>query len=518
MIKHIFSHPRQVEISALLLVFALALALRLWGIGWGLPYLYHPDEFQVVAPYLRMVKTGDLNPHWFIYPSLPLYINGAVYGLYFLLKLALGRFHGVEDITIPHVLIMGSGIIGDPKIFWIGRMVSILFGLGAVYLSYRCAKLVSGKAWPGLLAALFTAVSNANVIQSRLVLPNIFVAFFAILTVWFSLQIFKRGRTIDYVLAGLAIGLTAASKYNGGLVALVPAAAHLIRTCLKGWKDGRIYLAAVVAVLAFLLTNPYAVLDFPSFSRDLIEAKNNYAGGWPGFSSVSILWYLSYLWRFEPISSLAALGGIAWAAWRRQKDALIAGLFPLAYFLFISAFRYYNEHTLLHLLPTAHVMAGVFFGWLLETGKARLPSRNLLVTAGLGLLIAAACLIPLKRTIDTQARVLQVDGRETSRVWIDENIPAGTTIAIESYSPYVDPQKYRVVIVPPFLPKELAWYRENGVQFLVFSEGMYGRYFADPAHHQAEIDLYEQLFNALDPVKIFNEGGYEIRIYRMRSP
>lgn len=137
------------------------------------------------------------------------------------------------------------------------------------------------------------------------------------------------------------------------------------------------------------------------------------------------------------------------------------------------------------------------------------------MTAGLGLFIAAACLIPLKTTIETQAQILQVNGRETSRVWIEENIPAGTTIAIESYSPYLDPQKYQLVIVPPFLPKELTWYRENGVQFLIFSQGMYGRYFADPIHHQAEIDLYEQLFNALDPVKTFNEGDYEIRIYRM---
>ncbi len=518
MLKYSFSRLRQTETFLLLLIFLLALALRIWGIGWGLPFLYHPDEHQLVERYLWMVKTGDLNPRWFIYPSFPLYINAAGYGLYFLLKLALGRFHSLEEVAFPHVLIMGAGIIGDPKIFWIGRMISILFGLGTVYLSYRCAKLVSGKALPGLLAALFTAVSNANVTQSRLILPNIFVAFFALLTIWFSLRMHKHGRTGDYILAGIAAGLTAASKYNGGVVALVPVAAHFLRAGWRGWKDVRIYLVAGTAALAFLLTTPYAVLDFPAFSRDLIQAKNDYAGGWPGFSAVPFTWYLSYLWRHESLPALAALGGLLWAAWKRQKDALIAGLFPLGYFLFISAFRYYNEHTLLHLLPALHVMAALFFGWLLKMGQDRFPSRKLLVNASLGLLIAAAGLILLITTIEIQASVLQVNSRETSRVWIEENIPPGATIAIESYSPYVDPQKYHLVIVPPFLPKELAWYQENGVQFLVFSEGMYGRYFADPAHHQAEIGLYEQLFTALDPVKIFNEGDYEIRIYRMPSP
>ena len=43
--------------------------LRLRGITWGLPYLYDPDEHFFVDPAVRIVTTGDLNPHWFGHPG-----------------------------------------------------------------------------------------------------------------------------------------------------------------------------------------------------------------------------------------------------------------------------------------------------------------------------------------------------------------------------------------------------------------------------------------------------------------
>jgi hypothetical protein len=42
-----------------------ALLLRLWGIGFGLPYLCHPDKPNYVSIVQNMTKSGDLNPHRF---------------------------------------------------------------------------------------------------------------------------------------------------------------------------------------------------------------------------------------------------------------------------------------------------------------------------------------------------------------------------------------------------------------------------------------------------------------------
>jgi hypothetical protein len=55
-----------------------ALALRLAGTQWGKPYAYHFDEPFIVKPALRIADSGDLNPHFFRYPSLLIYVEAAI--------------------------------------------------------------------------------------------------------------------------------------------------------------------------------------------------------------------------------------------------------------------------------------------------------------------------------------------------------------------------------------------------------------------------------------------------------
>ncbi len=54
---------------------ALAAALRLTGIEYGLPFpLLNPDERSIVPRAWAMVHGGGLDPHWFDYPSLVMYL------------------------------------------------------------------------------------------------------------------------------------------------------------------------------------------------------------------------------------------------------------------------------------------------------------------------------------------------------------------------------------------------------------------------------------------------------------
>jgi hypothetical protein len=100
--------PRLHRVNWLLLaVLGIGFCVRIVGINWGLPYLYHPDEFQVVQVYLTMVENLDMNPHWFTYPSLMMYANALMYGLYFVARHLLGSFHRA-DIAYPQVPVMGT--------------------------------------------------------------------------------------------------------------------------------------------------------------------------------------------------------------------------------------------------------------------------------------------------------------------------------------------------------------------------------------------------------------------------
>ena len=60
----------------LALLLGLAAALRLIGIQYGLPFgnLLNPDEQNIVPRAWGMTHGHGLDPHWFDYPSLLLYV------------------------------------------------------------------------------------------------------------------------------------------------------------------------------------------------------------------------------------------------------------------------------------------------------------------------------------------------------------------------------------------------------------------------------------------------------------
>ena len=66
---------------ALAAVVALALVLRLWGIGWQLPWQFHPDESHYTWKAMDLLSQGTLNPKYFRNPSLFTYLLLAEYKL-----------------------------------------------------------------------------------------------------------------------------------------------------------------------------------------------------------------------------------------------------------------------------------------------------------------------------------------------------------------------------------------------------------------------------------------------------
>src|SRR5581483_1816315 len=86
---------------ALAAILLLALGLRVWGAGWGLPYEYQTEEYKVIKYALRMGQNG-LNPHFFEYPSLYLYFMLFAYGVYYM----IGRVSGLFSSTLDFALLL----------------------------------------------------------------------------------------------------------------------------------------------------------------------------------------------------------------------------------------------------------------------------------------------------------------------------------------------------------------------------------------------------------------------------
>src|SRR5262249_46868509 len=74
------------------LALLMAAMLRFWALGSGLPFSPGVDEPEIMERAVRMIKTGDFNPHFFDYPALYMYLEAAASTLRFLAGAMEGRW------------------------------------------------------------------------------------------------------------------------------------------------------------------------------------------------------------------------------------------------------------------------------------------------------------------------------------------------------------------------------------------------------------------------------------------
>jgi 4-amino-4-deoxy-L-arabinose transferase-like glycosyltransferase len=203
--------PGTSGIPALLAIVAVAAALRVWGIAPDLPYVFHPDEPVYIAIIQNIFKTGDLNPHWFSYPSFLFYLNALAYVPYYWIGKLLGAFHTTADILPVIRQAVGTAYTGTPSAVLLSRLVTATVGTGAVVIAFLVGRRLTGRVAVGLLAAAMLAVSPTNVIHSRIIWPGAFVVFWSLVALLGAVRVYQEGRTRDYVFAGIGIGMTAAS-------------------------------------------------------------------------------------------------------------------------------------------------------------------------------------------------------------------------------------------------------------------------------------------------------------------
>src|SRR5262249_986586 len=119
---------------------------RAWSVSYGLPDLYHPDEPRIVERAVRFHQ-GDLNPRFFNWPSLYMYMLAGVYGVVF----------GGSPDGVP-------GAFGrDPALFYLlGRLVTAVFGAATLAIVCLMGRLAYGRL-VGVLAARFLGLGLRHV-------------------------------------------------------------------------------------------------------------------------------------------------------------------------------------------------------------------------------------------------------------------------------------------------------------------------------------------------------------------
>ncbi|MEA2197561.1 MAG: hypothetical protein QOJ25_1612, partial [Solirubrobacteraceae bacterium] len=270
--------PIPIALGALLIA---TLVLRLWGIKQGLPYSYNVDEEYHFVPKAITFFGHGLNPNYFLNPPAYSYVLNIVFELWF----------GGRDA------VMRVYASNPTEVYVVARVVASVLGVVAVWLTYMTGKRLFGRG-VGLLAAAIFGLAFLPIFYSHLALNDVPTLAPVALSLYGVAGVLRLGRTRDYVIAGIGVGLAAATKYTGGitLLCLVVAAVGNAAGSEHRRAGRRLALGLVVALAAFLVANPYAVLDFNSFIQGVKQQASETDAAKLGGSSVGGIDY--YLWTF----------------------------------------------------------------------------------------------------------------------------------------------------------------------------------------------------------------------------
>ena len=251
----------------------------------------------------------------------------------------------------------------------------------------------------------------------------------------------QDGRWRHYVVAGVGMGLAAAVKYTGGIVIVPIVAAAGVQ--MRAGRDGRRALAGLgfaglAALVAFLVANPYSVLDYSAFRYGIAHQStvSEEAGGKLGAPKTGgVAYYLwSFTWGLGWLPSLAAVGGAIALWWDRPRRRLILVLAvaPLLFLGFMGLQGRYFGRWLLPIFPMVCLLAA-YFGVRIATLASR--RRPLLRPTFIALAAVALLAQGLVYSVHSGLILSRADTRNEARAWMVANIPVGSRIVVEPVVP-----------------------------------------------------------------------------------
>jgi hypothetical protein len=200
----------------LMLILALGLIVRCWGLSFGLPLTETRPEETVIVSRAIAFFSGDFNPHYFAYPSLYFYLVFALYLIYFAQQSWLGYYRDLSDLVQAYFI--------DPTPFYlINRGLAVGLGtatIAIIYLISNCLPLTFKKQI-AIAAALIYSIAYLPVREAHFGMTDTAFTFGVSLSLYWIIKTDQERRLKNYGITGLIVGLTTSFKYLGILL-IVP--------------------------------------------------------------------------------------------------------------------------------------------------------------------------------------------------------------------------------------------------------------------------------------------------------
>jgi 4-amino-4-deoxy-L-arabinose transferase-like glycosyltransferase len=456
-------------IGVVSLIVLLGLALRLWGIGWSLPNAqhplatYHPDELvNLQATQAIDIPHGQFDTHFYNYGTFYFYLASFAQ--------TFGRGYGLVPATpapsadLSHVEQMTRLAPEMAGLYLAGRITTALLGTATIALLFALGTRLYGRK-TGFLAAMMYAVAPLAVVHAHFLTVDVPATFFVTFALLCASRLLTTPTRKNYVLAGIACGLCAATKYNTGLVLAAPLMAHFLNRRFaysstneniasppsgflgRGAGGEGLLLLIGVALLTFLIACPGPWLNWNTFWNGTYHGtgvryelfEHSRQGHGPQFEQTGLGWVYHLLvslpYGMGILLLLLSLVGVAYACRQRTKGDLILLAFFLLYYLAtgLSAVRF--ARYMLPLFPVLCLFAARFVCEPFPRPRPRL------VLYAIGCVVT---LVTLIYTVGLVRHMAQPDPRDVAAAYLNDHAAPGAAIAFATtpwyYSPPLSPR------------------------------------------------------------------------------
>lgn len=427
-----------VAITALLVAVALLKSTSIWNYSY-----YNFDEQYVVALAVGFLGS-DLNPKWFIYHTLPIYILSVFYHIEF----AVYFFSGLVSSKVQFV----SMLFSDNRVFYITARVvfSMAYTAGVavlamiLWINYRSA----------ISAIIFFFVASLfpdSLSASNYVRVDTFVYVFLVLVVYFCCYA-EKSRT-NFILSIVFAAAAVASKIPAVVIPMV-LFLKLLSDVYRGIypRSYLVWFVVLIPVLVFLFM-PYSILDFERYSLTLkhiisfAQGEISHLGKLHFTSFEDRLLYIYQMFVSE-VGWVSFIGTVLYVGLTfRRPDYLFPVIFVLVYAAAFAANNTIDSYWFRPVFPFMFFFTFAAGAMLLSgrqgnieavgvqsrSAKSRLAVVGFTMT--LFFIYASEGRDSIIHAIE-EFRDQRIDSRVLALHWINENIPADSRIWIDDAGHY----------------------------------------------------------------------------------
>ena len=481
-VNRLLSDARYLEPAAVIVIVALAVGLRLWAIDFGFPEHVRPDEQYFVSITRRFDSHSTLDPDWYYYPSLYMYLNAAVWRGYTLLQFFRGRYeppdarrsqpptHGIDRIRAR-----------APDIeFLLGRCVTALFGVATVLLVYAIARRFYGRK-AAVAAAAFLAVNGLHTLNSHFYKSDVATTFFTLAALGCMARYVQERRIGWNLGAAVCTGLAASTNYYGGFLVPVLILSQFLALSAR-WE---VFAMPAVALFVFAATSPYCLIKWTAFLTtfhrmvfadrqslyDTLVKQINFDDC--GFATSPLLYSLGFCWRYSMglVLGVVSAVGLVWLVGKRRGVGALLVVFLYIHFVGVASGKAVFMRYYLSLVPILALGAGVLLSGAAQRMAPERPTRqNLLM-----LLAIVVCGFGSFEASRRQNHLLaREDTRVEARRWLAENLPRGAAVAtpVDWWGDFYPYGKPTLPAESRYVPVAPADVRRKGFRYVLVDDSL----------------------------------------------